>query len=140
MQIIPDFRPKNIGFTNFFFSPVPLFTCSTVLFILSSAQFWAIISSNLLPKKGKNMNKKSTAINLTDYAQGVKDRLAVIYSLKSAVSAGLILLDSLDPKDRENFIQIVAEDNKKTIEAALDELSALYASKGSKRRGQPTNK
>lgn len=78
-------------------------------------------------------NQKHTTVNLTDYAQPIKDRLKV-YGLKNIISAGLVLLDMLEPKDREEFIGLISAGSKAEIEAFVDELCAAYASKSSKHK------
>lgn len=53
---------------------------------------------------------KKTTVDLTGYAQDTKDRLAPIYGLRNILSAGLVLLDTLEPSDRERLISVVVED------------------------------
>ena len=69
-------------------------------------------------------NPKQTAINLTIYAQEIKDRFSATYSLKNVVSAGLALLDALESADRERLISIISKDSNAEIRAFVDELYA----------------
>jgi hypothetical protein len=69
---------------------------------------------------------KQTAINLTNYAQCVKDKLAAAYGLKNVISAGLALLDAIEPTDRERLISIIADDSDEQIRAFVGELCARY--------------
>ncbi len=67
---------------------------------------------------------KKTSVDLTSYAQDLKDRLSPIYGLRNILSAGLVLLEAVDPAKREELISlIVADDDSNSFNEILDKIS-----------------
>lgn len=74
-----------------------------------------------------------TTVVLNEFAQEIKNRLTPSYGLKNILSAGLALLDMIEPTDREKLTGVIAEGSDAQIQAFLTELFARYTSKEQKR-------
>ena len=70
------------------------------------------------------MNKKiiRTSVDLTEFVQPIKERLAPIYGLKGILSAGILVFSKLSAEERE---KAVIEANGQSIDKTPEKLQKL---------------